>query len=316
MNIIPEKEYFKFLDKKGKNCIFQSYKNIYTLKDNYPKTNSNNQINFLITEIYKNKNINYLNKFMILLTSFISFNDSFKLLDLIKDNNLNDTDVMNYVEKAKKVDSVYSIGETCGREQFGMEFIKMQFKKDNSNLKYLDIGCGDGRKTITFSKVFNIDIKNVKGTDIEIWGPYKKNKKFDFDFKFILKNGKLDYDDNSFDIITCFLTLHHIKDLDNMINEINRILKKNGKLIIIEHDSLNFYDDLIIDIQHLFFAFLYDKNKNYIKNPLYSNYLNRMEFEFMFKKKFKLIKSENYYKTIDMQKRYDQQFYQIYKVIK
>lgn len=316
---IPKKEYFDFLDKKGKNCIVKTYKNLYILKEKneYPLSSSNNQINFLINDIYKNKNIIYLNKFMLLLTSFISFNESFKLLNLIKNNNLSDTDVMKYVEKVKGVDSIHSIGETCGREQFGMEFLKSQVKKkNNSTLKYLDIGCGDGRKTLIFSNIFKINIENVNGTDIENWGPYKKNKKFDFDFKLILKNGTLDYPDNSFDIITCFLTLHHIQNIDLMINEIYRILKPNGQLIIIEHDTLNFYDNLIIDIQHTFFAFLYDKNKNYIKHPLYSNYLNRMEFEFLFNKKFKLISCDNYYKTIDMQKRYDQQFYQIYKAIK
>lgn len=316
MDIISKKKYFDFLDKKGKDCINRSYKNIYLLKDvnKYPQTDSNSQIKFLITNIYKNKNITYLNYFMIMLTHFISFDLSFKLLDIIKNKNITDTEIMDFVDKItnKKKDTQHSFGEDCGKQLFGIEFLRK--KINNKFTKYLDIGCGDGTKTVLFHKIFNININDVNGTDIKLWGPYHKNREFPFHFKFILSNEKLDYEDNSFDIITCFLTLHHIKDMDIMISEIYRLLKLNGIFILIEHDVLNYYDNLIIDIQHTFFAFLYDKNKKYIEKPYYSKYFNNMEFEYIFtnKHKFKLLSSGTYCQTIDMQKRYDSQFYQIY----
>lgn len=37
------------------------------------------------------------------------------------------------------------------------------------NVKYLDIGCGSGRKTKKFSELVGIDEDNVNGTDIESW---------------------------------------------------------------------------------------------------------------------------------------------------
>lgn len=317
--IIDKNKYFTFLKKVNKNCIFETYKELYLLKNinKYPSTNSNVQIKFLINEILKNKNITYLNYFLILLTNFIPFNNTFNLFEIIKNKDIKDTEVLSLVEKcrAKHLNTIYSIGQKCDKQTFGIEYLKKKIKKINirfNNPNYLDIGCGNGKKTILFSKIFNI--KNVYGTDINNWGPYKKNKDFPFNFKFIL-NDKLDYDDNSFDIITCFLTLHHIKNLDKIIIEIRRILKRDGIFILIEHDALNYYDKLLIEIQHTFFAFLYDKNKNYIKSPYYSNYLNNMEFQYIFTDKFnfKLIDSGVYYQTIDMQKRYDSQFYQIYK---
>jgi ubiquinone/menaquinone biosynthesis C-methylase UbiE len=321
---IPKKEYFIFLESKGHNCIIKSYKNLYELKEkeNYISSNSNNQIKFLVTQIYKTKNITYFNYLIILFTHFLSFNDSFKLLDLIKNKKITDTQIMSIVsqmkDKNKSLNTNYSMGEACKKQIFGFEYLKMKMEKIikiNRNAKYLDIGCGDGRKTNLISKIFNIKKHNVYGTDIEIWGPYLSNKKFNFDFKYILKNEKLDYLDNSFDMITCILTLHHIKNLDVIISEIHRILKPNGIFILIEHDILNYMDNLIVDIQHTFFAFLYDNNKNYIKNPYYSNYFNNMEFEYIFthKHKFKLIENELFCQTIDMQKRYDAQFFQLYK---
>lgn len=324
MNIIPKDEYFDFLNKKNKTCAINSYKKLYNLKNkvDYPKSNSNIQIKYLITNIYKNKNIKCSMQFMLLLTQFISFNDSHDLLNIIKSKNLKDNEIMKYVERYKNPNSTELLNKECSKQQFGLELLKNVIKKNiknnilknifNKDSKYLDIGCGKGNKTMLFGKIFKLN--NIYGTDIENWGPYYKNRKFAFNFKFILKDGTLDYEDNTFDIITCFLTLHHIKDINLIISEIYRILKPNGIFILIEHDILNYYDNMIVDIQHLFFAFLYDKNKKYIENPFYSNYFNCMEFEYIFteKNRFKLIYTDNFYQTIDMTKRYDQQFYQIY----
>ena len=320
---IPQKEYFIFLENKGNNCIIKSYKKLFELKekDKYPSSNSNIQIKFLVTEIYKTKNVTYLNYLIILLTHFLSFNNSFKLLDIIKNKKITDNQIMSYVskikDKNKSLNTSYSIGESCSKQTFGFEYLKMKIGKNmkmNHNTKYLDIGCGDGKKTNLIGKIFNIKKNNIYGTDIELWGPYMANKKFNFDFKYILKNEKLDFPDNTFDFITCILTLHHIKNLDSMINEIYRVLKPHGSFILIEHDILNYMDNLIVDIQHTFFAFLYDNNKNYIKNPYYSNYFNNMEFEYIFthQNKFKLINSGLFCQTIDLQKRYDAQFFQLY----
>ena len=44
--------------------------------------------------------------------------------------------------------------------------------------------------------MLNFKDSNVNGTDIKIWGPYKKNRALPFNFKFILENGNLDYPDN------------------------------------------------------------------------------------------------------------------------
>ena len=323
--MINKNEYFNFLDKKyGKNnkCLLINYKKIFLNNVQYPTVNTNQQIKFLINEIYRTKNIIEYNNFILLLTNFMSFNASFKLFNIIcTTDKIKDIDVINYIESLqiqnRKRNSIYSLDEVCSKQKFGFELIyshiENNLKKMENNIKYLDIGCGDGIKTKLFAEILNINKDNIYGTDIKMWGPYSNKKNFSFNFKYIEKD-KLKYDDNSFDVLTCFLTLHHIKNINTMIDEIKRVLKPNGIFILIEHDALTYFDKLLIDIQHTFFAFFYDKNKNYIKKPLYSKYYNQIEFEYIFvkKHKFKLLYKDNLYQNIKMQKRYDQQFYSVF----
>lgn len=47
-------------------------------------------------------------------------------------------------------------------------------------------------------------------------------------------NGKLDFSNNSFDLITCFGVLHHIPNVSKIINEFTRVLKPGGYLLMRE----------------------------------------------------------------------------------
>ena len=123
-----------------------------------------------------------------------------------------------------------------------------------------------------------------------------------------------DGEDESFDVIISTEVFEHDMFYEKTINNIIRMLKPNGIFILIEHDNYTYFDSMIIEIQHTLFAFFYDNNKDYIKNPLYSRYFNNMEWEFiMNKNEFKLLDSGTYINNISESKRYDQQFYAIYK---
>jgi SAM-dependent methyltransferase len=47
-------------------------------------------------------------------------------------------------------------------------------------------------------------------------------------------SGKLPFDDNSFDLITCFGTLHHIPNVSFVFSELVRVLKNDGHILIRE----------------------------------------------------------------------------------
>ena len=180
--LIEKKKYFEFLDNQNKDCINNTYKNLFNEKSKkkYPKTNSDIQIKFLVDDITSTKNITYYNNLLLLFNSFISFDDSIKLFNIIKVKNLSDTEIIKIMEESKNKSSIKSNLYNCTKLEFSFEFIKRNIKKLGDNMKYLDIGCGDGRKTTKFSQIFKIKKENINGTDIKMWGPYKAKKDLPF----------------------------------------------------------------------------------------------------------------------------------------
>ena len=46
---------------------------------------------------------------------------------------------------------------------------------------------------------------------------------------------KLDFENGFFDVILSIMVLHHIKDLDKVLNELLRVLKKGGRLLLVDY---------------------------------------------------------------------------------
>lgn len=89
----------------------------------------------------------------------------------------------------------------------------------------LDIGCGDAQ----LSKYFNLNYYGVEPSqELILQSPYKKF----FDIKKIqictAENMQIK---KKFDFITSFTALHHIKDIDLVLQKIKKGLKKDGTFI-------------------------------------------------------------------------------------
>jgi len=110
--------------------------------------------------------------------------------------------------------------------------------------KVLDVGCGNG--ILTFAAAKRVASGSVIGIDVwqEFAGDssregFEKNAEIEgVANKVSLENidvRKLPYADNTFDVITCGLTMHHIlhgKDSGKSISEMVRVLKPGGQLAI------------------------------------------------------------------------------------
>jgi ubiquinone/menaquinone biosynthesis C-methylase UbiE len=110
-----------------------------------------------------------------------------------------------------------------------MRIIKSQkiFSKLKKGKKVLDVGCADGEILKPFTADFDIH-----GVDIS---PFFVSKARSSGIKarvWDLEKKPLPYKDKEFDIVYTGETIEHVVDTDWFLSEINRVLKKNGLLII------------------------------------------------------------------------------------
>jgi ubiquinone/menaquinone biosynthesis C-methylase UbiE len=117
--------------------------------------------------------------------------------------------------------------------EFNFIYIEKILKKEINNrskkIKILDIGCGSGEISRFFNNLDYIGI-DVNPDYIEFARKiYKKNFE-------VMNAQKLRFKKRYFDYVVIIGVLHHIddKNCNLILNEITRVIKDNGKIIIIE----------------------------------------------------------------------------------
>jgi len=104
---------------------------------------------------------------------------------------------------------------------------------DIKNKKILDMGCGSGANLIHLIKMgakgYGCDISSESVKLVR-----KRLKQQNLSGEIKISNDKLPFEDSFFDIIVCWTTLYYgnLKIIQNLIKEIKRILKPNGKILI------------------------------------------------------------------------------------
>ncbi len=94
--------------------------------------------------------------------------------------------------------------------------------------KLLDIGCGDGIvgyfAGTDYRQIFGVDVSDIALKIAEKRGVITR--------KMNVNNDALPYEDKFFDAITCLDVIEHVFEPVNLINEIFRVMKTEGVLII------------------------------------------------------------------------------------
>jgi 2-polyprenyl-3-methyl-5-hydroxy-6-metoxy-1,4-benzoquinol methylase len=107
------------------------------------------------------------------------------------------------------------------------------FKKHiNKNSSFLDVGCGSGDNLMRAQLELNCSVQGIDPSPGEHGvGRFIKNTKIQ---EFITKGSaeEIPYDDNNFDIVFCSHVLEHVMNEKKSLNEITRVLKQDGILII------------------------------------------------------------------------------------
>jgi ubiquinone/menaquinone biosynthesis C-methylase UbiE len=115
---------------------------------------------------------------------------------------------------------------------FGIENINV-----SDDCKLLDLGFGGGMALNLFSKKFNrIKLFGIDFSEEALKIGTKNNRKDIACGKITLLQAdieKIPFSDYYFDIITAFQTHYHWHDLDSKMQEIYRVLNRNGQLVIV-----------------------------------------------------------------------------------
>ncbi len=137
---------------------------------------------------------------------------------------------MMNLEKIKE-----SLGEKFSRDADFLDTVIMSLNLKKES-KILDVGTGWGFMAITLAlhgyNVITGEPENAKWAD---WKSRAKLVNVEDKIKFKpFYAEKLPFENEIFDAIFLYTSLHHIKDKVSAINEMLRVLKRDGYLIIIE----------------------------------------------------------------------------------
>lgn len=145
------------------------------------------------------------------------------------------------------------------REDEAIKFIKKSLP-NLKNKKVLDIGCGNGKdvkllESLGASDVYGIDTSEFMINEAKKIVTKPKNI-------FLANIEKAPFDNNFFDIIIGRFSFHYLKKFDKAYQELSRILKKKGLLVLIVHHP---FKDLILQKKKVY------GNQEIIKIKLYHN---------------------------------------------
>lgn len=304
-------EYFKKIEPYFKTTYLNQLKLIFKLEKNYKDVSSNEQIR-TVAKFSRNYDDNIYHRLLVLLTKNIN---SWKLRDLYKVNlfKQNDDIIYKVIHELRKnfpkrkptykknvfdrknerhAQQIYRVLTNWTFEPLNNNYDKRVFKKKKNNdkknkdisklisdKKWLDFGCGDANRTRGIQKYAKFNEKNIYTADIYQWFSYKKDRELPYNFIPIKKNKPLPIESNMFDIVSIIMVLHHVENIDNLLREMNRIVKKGGFIYLVEHDTFTDIDKMLVDIEHALFEI---GNKTFEKD-YYCRCFNYLERRLIFK---------------------------------
>jgi ubiquinone/menaquinone biosynthesis C-methylase UbiE len=205
-------------------------------------------------------------EFLSLLQNCLSNNLDFQTLrDYLKQNNI------SFTSEKERVD--FKINEITSF----LDSVKLD--------SILDFGCGNGHILNNLHKKLNISKNNSFGIDVVDY-----LDKSDFNYLQYTNKNTIPLEDNSIDLATSLMVLHHTEDPKHYIQEIHRVLNNKGRFIVRETDAYT------LDILHfnLLMEFIFYEILFNIPVHITRNYFSKNEWISLFLNNgFRLIKEES-----------------------
>lgn len=112
--------------------------------------------------------------------------------------------------------------------------------------KLLDIGCGDGSLSLLVQQVSGA--KEVFGVEMSALAARQAKSRGIAASRMDIEKSPLPYKDRSFDLVLCGDLLEHIFNPSDVINEIRRVLKPKGYLVLTAPNLASWYNRLIFPL--------------------------------------------------------------------
>jgi ubiquinone/menaquinone biosynthesis C-methylase UbiE len=168
--------------------------------------------------------------------------------------------------------------------------VKKHFYKyfeDIGNKQVLEIGCGNGEGAVVIKKYFSPSKIIASDFDPNLIA-FAKSNIYDPVIDFEQQDAaKLNYKNNQFDGIFSFKVIHHIPNWKDCVGELYRVLKKRGKVYIIDMSIEDFNS-------------IWGKILKLITTHPYQSMYRREEFiDYLKKTGFKIIEKASSNKFLD-----------------
>jgi ubiquinone/menaquinone biosynthesis C-methylase UbiE len=179
---------------------------------------------------------------------------------------------------------------------FNLPDFKTLYEQTSSRFKYLDLGGGDGSITSAIANKLNLSKDRSINADVDEWFSNILPKDLQSDITYVTINeyGRLPFRDEEFSLVTAFQSLHHIEDFEVRIEELKRITRKGGFLLIREHDVFNSYTQMLVDIDHSLYEVSTNKDFNNYLNEYNAYYQSKNKWTQLLSSHFTFIDGINY----------------------
>lgn len=146
---------------------------------------------------------------------------------------------------------------------------------------YLDIGCNIGENTIEIKKIF--DFEEAHCIDVNSFSGKKFNVIEGISYK-SYDGVNIPYEANSFDLVTILQVLHHVRNIDEFMMNLSRVVRKGGLVILREHDCPNTSFANLIDFEHFLWAVKDGVRYKDFKNEHYAKYFDKKSLISLFQR--------------------------------